>query len=74
MKELSRIDMDSACFSIKTIEATIALIVDDMEQEHHEAKGHEEHFYKRMDNVYMPAINLVICAIHDLREKMEAVI
>ena len=70
--EVKKIDMDGARFSLKAISATFGLIMEDMEQEHQEAEGYEACFYARMDDVYMPALDLLLWSIQDLREKVEA--
>ena len=72
MMEVSKIDMDGARFSLKTIFAAFGLIMEDIEQEPQDAKDYEVCFYARMDDVYMPALNCVLCSIQNLLEKMEA--
>lgn len=74
MMEVKKTDMDGARFSLKTIFATFGLIMEDIEQEHQDAKGYEVCFYARMDDVYMPALNCVLCSIQDLLERMEAAV
>ena len=70
--EVKRADMDSARISLKYIFATFGLIMEDMGQGHQDTKGYEVCFYKLMDDVYIPALNLVLCSIQDLLERMEA--
>ena len=70
--EVKKIDIDGVKYSIETIFATFGLIMEDMEQEHQDAEGYEVCFYSRMDDVYMPALNLLLCSIKDLLDKVEA--
>lgn len=72
--EVSKIDMDGTRFSLKLIFATFGMILEDMEQEHNDSKGYEASFYTRMEDVYTPALNLVLCSIQDLLEKVEAAV
>jgi len=74
MMEVRKIDMDGARFSLKAISTTFGLIMEDMEQEHQDAKDYEVCFYARMDDVYMPALNCVLCSLQDLLEKMETAV
>ena len=67
--EVKKADMDSARISLKYIFATFGLIREEIEQD---TKGYEVCFYKLMDDVYIPALNLVLCSIQDLLERMEA--
>ena len=67
--EVKKADMDSARISLKYIFATFGLIMEEIEQD---TKGYEVCFYKLMDDVYIPALNLVLCSIQDLLERMEA--
>ena len=39
--EVRKIDMDGARFSLKAISTTFGLIMEDMEQEHQDAKDYE---------------------------------
>ncbi len=72
--EVRTIDMDGARFLLKLIFATFGMILEDMEQEHKNSKGYEASFYTRMEDVYTPALNLVLCSIQDLLEKVEAAV
>ena len=67
--EVKKANMDSARISLKYIFATFGLIMEKIEQG---TKGYEVCFYKLMDDVYIPALNLVLCSIQDLLERMEA--
>ena len=70
--EVKKIDIDGVKCSLRTIFATFGLIVEDMEQEHQDAECYEACFYTRMDDVYMPSLDLLLCSIKDLLDKMEA--
>lgn len=70
--EVKIIDMDSAKNSLRIIFATFGLVVEDMEQERQDTKGYEACFYARVDDVYMPALDLLLCSIKDLLDKVEA--
>ena len=48
--------------------------MEDMEQEHQDAKDYEVCFYARTEDVYIPALNLVLCSLQDLLEKMETAV
>lgn len=65
---------DNARFSLRTIEATLSLLIEGMEQEHYDSKDYKEHFYECMEGAYMPALNLMLCSIQDLLKKAEATI
>ena len=70
----SDFDADNARFSLRTIEATLNLIIEGMEQEHYNSKEYKTHFYECMEGAYMPALILVLCSIQDLLKKTEAAI
>ena len=69
--EVRKIDMDGARFSLKAISTPFGLIMEDMEQE---AKDYEVCFYARTEDVYIPALNLVLCSLQDLLEKVETAV
>ena len=69
--EIRKTDMDGARFSLKEILAAFGLIMEDIEQEHQDTKGYEACFYTRMDDVYMPALNLILCSIQNLLDSVE---
>lgn len=70
--EVKKIDMDSVKNSLRIIFATFGPVVEDMEQERQDTKGYEACFYARVDDVYMPALDLLLCSIKDLLDKVEA--
>lgn len=68
----NKIDMESASFSLDNIVSTLGLVMEDMEQEHLGSKGGlEGNFFNRMDSVYLPALNLILCSAFDLLKELK---
>ncbi len=68
------IDTEGTRYSLKLIFATFGMIMEDLEQEHEQTKGYEASFHARMDDVYIPALNLMLCSIQGLLDEMEAAV
>ena len=73
MKEI-KIDMENVRFALERINATFALVMDDMEKEPQDAEGYAELFYNRTNKVYLPALDLLQGSIHELLKQVEALV
>ena len=68
----NKIDFESVRFSLDNIVSTLGLVMEDIEQEHLDFKdGLEENFFKRMDSVFIPALNLIHSTAFDLLEDVK---
>lgn len=70
----NKIDFENVRFSLDNIVSTLGLVMEDIEQEHLDSKdGLEGNFFKRMDSVFIPALNLIHNSAFDLLEEVKEV-
>lgn len=64
-------DMENVKFTLNSIVTTLGLILDDMGEEHVAYDGCAEAFYARVDEVYIPALDLIQTSAVNLLKGME---
>lgn len=65
-------DMENVKCTLNNIVTTLGLILEDMGEEHVASDGCAEAFYTRVDNVYLPALDLIQESAFNLLRKMGA--
>ena len=65
-------DMENVKCSLESILATFGLVLEDMEEEHTASNGVAEAFYTRVEDMYLPALDLLYGATVDLFRQVEA--
>ena len=64
-------DMENVKFTLNSIVTTLGLILDDMGEEHVASDGCAEAFYARVDEVYIPALDLIQTSAVNLLKGMD---
>lgn len=64
-------DMENVKCTLNNIVTTLGLILEDMGEEHVASDGCAEAFYTRVDDVYLPALDLVQESAVNLLKGME---
>ena len=64
-------DMENVKFTLKNITTTLGLILENMGDEHVASEDCTEGFYARMDDVYIPALDLIQDAACGLLKEIE---
>ena len=64
-------DMENVKCTLNNIVTTLGLILEDMGEEHAASDGCEKAFYTRVDDVYLPALDLVQESAVNLLKGME---
>lgn len=64
-------DMENVKCTLHSIVTTLGLILEDMGEEHVASEGCADAFYTRMDDVYIPALDLVQSSAEALLRGME---
>ena len=70
--EENKINLEGAKCFLSSIVITLGLILEDMERDCFRSEGIEKAFTVRVDEVYMPALNLIQSSAYDLLQRMEA--
>ena len=65
-------DMENVKCTLNNIVTTLGLILDDMGEEHVASDGCAEAFYTRVDDVYLPALDLIQESAFNLLREMGA--
>lgn len=66
----NKLDMENAKVSLESIRSTLSLVMEDLEDQHNKTKGHEALFYSRSGTLYIPILDLILCSVNDLIDRM----
>ena len=64
----NKIDIENAKVSLEGICATLSL--EDMDDQNTKCKGHESVLLSRLEALYLPALEMVLCSASDLAGRM----
>lgn len=65
-----KIEIENAKFQLGNIYSTLSLILEDIMEDQSSSGGEEVVFCNRMEKIYIPALDLILCATSDLLGRM----
>ncbi|MBS6291834.1 MAG: hypothetical protein KH446_09010 [Oscillibacter sp.] len=65
-----KIEIENAKCSLSKIVSTFSLILEDIMEDQSSSGGEEVVFCNRMEKIYIPALDLILCATSDLLGRM----
>ena len=66
----NKIDIENAKVSLEGICATLSLVLEDMDDQNTKCTGHESVLLSRLEALYLPALEMVLCSASDLAGRM----
>lgn len=66
----NKLDMENAKVSLEGICATLSLVLEDMDDQNTKCKGHASVLVNRLDALYLPALEMILCSASDLAGRM----